>query len=275
MRDPGGDAAGVRLIKVIGSLPMVAGLQPICPSETPCKCCGAPASLYGLLDFNKNCEIYRNNALEISGVPIYYHRCRECRFIFTTALDHFSKADFERYVYNDQYLLIDPDFLEAHPRHNAKLVIQLLSQAKAARILDYGGGNGTLARLLVEAGFSEVESYDPFVPRFAEKPDGRFDCVICFEVLEHSTDPSRTLLDITEMLTDTGIILLSTLLQPGDIDSQGLGWWYAAPRNAHVSLYSPASLEKLARSAGFQLHSLDQSYHVLYRNNATLLPQTA
>jgi SAM-dependent methyltransferase len=249
---------------------MVSSLQPICARETPCKCCGAPAALYGLIDFNKNCEIYRKNALGISGVPIYYHRCPECRFIFTTALDHFSKVDFERHVYNDQYPLIDPDYQDARPRHNATLVTRLLSQAKPTRILDYGGGNGMLAALLLEAGFSEVKTYDPFVPRFAEKPDGLFDCVICFEVLEHSTDPSRTVKDITEMLTDTGIILLGTLLQPGDIDSHGLAWWYAAPRNAHVSLYSAASLEELARSAGFQVHSLDQSYHVLYRNQGTL-----
>jgi Methyltransferase domain len=247
---------------------MTSALQPICATEAPCKCCGAPASLYGLLDFNKNCEIYRKNPFGISGVPIYYHRCPECHFIFTTALDHFTKEDFERYVYNDQYPLIDPDYQEARPRHNAALVTQLLAQAKPARILDYGGGNGTLANLLLEVGFSEVRTYDPFVPCFAETPAGLFDCVICFEVLEHATDPSRTLRNITEVLTDTGIILLSTLLQPADIDTLGLSWWYAAPRNAHVSLYSTASLGKLAGSAGFQVHSLDQSYHVLYRHGS-------
>ena len=243
--------------------------------ETPCKCCGAAASLYGLLDFNKNCEIYRNNALDIAGVPIYYHRCPECRFIFTTALDHFSKADFERYVYNEQYPLIDPDYKEARPRHNAKVVARLLDQAPPARILDYGGGNGTLAELLLEAGFSDVTTYDPFVRRFDSRPDGLFDCVICFEVLEHSTDPSKTLRDIAGMLTYSGLILISTLLQPDDIDSQGLAWWYAAPRNAHVSLYSSASLEKLARSTGFQVHSLDQSYHVLVRADRVLVPAFA
>ena len=253
---------------------MTSALQPICATETPCKCCGAPASLYGLLDFNKNCEIYRQNPFGISGVPIYYHRCPECLFIFTTALDHFAKEDFERYVYNDQYPLIDPDYQEARPRHNAKVVTELLAQAKPACILDYGGGNGTLANLLLEAGFSEVRTYDPFVPCFAEKPAGLFDCVICFEVLEHSTNPCRTLLDITSMLTDTGIILLSTLLQPNDIDTLGLSWWYAAPRNAHVSLYSMASLGKLSGSAGFQVHSLDQSYHVLYRHGAALAQST-
>jgi SAM-dependent methyltransferase len=251
----------------------LAFLEPICAREARCKRCAAPASLYGLLDFNKNCEIYRKNALGISGVPIYYHRCPECRFIFTTALDHFSNDDFERHVYNDQYLLIDPDFPEARPRHNATLVTRLLAQAKSARILDYGGGNGKFAELLREDGFSDVTTYDPFVSRFEQKPQGRFDCVICFEVLEHSTAPAQTLNDITLMLTDTGIILLSTLLQPGDIDRQGLAWWYAAPRNAHVSLYSAASLERLARQAGFQVHSLDQSYHVFYRHTAALVSQ--
>ena len=114
-----GWAAGLRApvgpVEEIRGVPIVRSFAPICARETPCKCCGAAASLYGLLDFNKNCEIYRNNALDIAGVPIYYHRCPECRFIFTTALDHFSKADFERYVYNEQYPLIDPDYKEARP----------------------------------------------------------------------------------------------------------------------------------------------------------------
>ena len=63
---------------------MNAALQAVCPWKLPASAAGR-RRLYGLLDFNKNCEIYRNNALGISGVPIYYHRCPECRFIFTTA----------------------------------------------------------------------------------------------------------------------------------------------------------------------------------------------
>ena len=194
-----------------------------------------------------------------------------CGFIFTTALDHFTQDDFERFVYNDEYPLIDPDYEDARPRGNATLVGRLLSEAKFARILDYGGGNGKLAGFLREAGFLDVQTYDPFVPEFASKPTGLFDFVICFEMLEHSTDPMQTLTDLIGCLTDSGIILISTLLQPADIDRQGLSWWYAAPRNAHISLYSAASLGKLVERVGFQLHSLDQSYHVLYRQNVNLV----
>ena len=81
---------------------MNSGLRPVFAKETPCKCCGALAFLYGVVDFHKNCEIYRRNVLEISGVPIYYHRCPECGFIFTTAFDHFTNEDFQQYVYNER-----------------------------------------------------------------------------------------------------------------------------------------------------------------------------
>ena len=80
----------------------------------------------------------------------------------------------------------------------------------------------------------------------------------------------ETLGEMIACLTDSGIILLSTLLQPADIEHQGLSWWYAAPKNAHVSLYSASSLEKLVAPFGFQVHSLDQSYHVVYRQNGNM-----
>lgn len=244
---------------------MNAELRPICPKEMPCKCCGAVACLYGVVDFHKNCEIIRPKILELSGVPIYYYRCSECRFMFTTAFDHFTKADFQRYIYNDEYPLVDPDYQEARPRETAALLCGLFSGARPQRILDYGGGNGTLAELLRAAGFSQVDTYDPFVARFAAKPPHRYDCVVSFEVAEHSTDPKRTFADMNEFLMDPGVIIFSTLLQPADIEQNALNWWYAGPRNGHVSLYSKASLEKVVQPFGFKLGSFNDNLHVLVR----------
>jgi SAM-dependent methyltransferase len=244
---------------------MVATLQPICVREAQCKCCGATALPYGVVDFNKNCEIYRHNALGVSGVPIYYHRCSACRFIFTTAFDHFTHEDFQSHIYNEEYPLIDPDYQVARPQGNADLVNRLFSIAKPKRVLDYGGGNGVFADALRAAGFPHVETYDPFVEHYSARPAGSFDCVICFEVVEHSTDPARIFADMDEFLTDPGLILFSTLVQPADIDQQGLNWWYAGPRNAHVSLYTKESLASVVRPLGFQLGSFSESYHILYR----------
>jgi 2-polyprenyl-3-methyl-5-hydroxy-6-metoxy-1,4-benzoquinol methylase len=84
-------------------------------------------------------------------------------------------------------------------------------------------------------------------------------------VLEHSTDPARALAEMNELVEPTGLILFSTMLQPAEIDRLGLNWWYAGPRNGHVSLYSRSSLEKLVQPLGFQLGSFNENYHVLYR----------
>ena len=244
---------------------MRSGLQAVCARQTRCKCCGAQAFPYGVVDFHKNCEIYRRKVLEISGVPIYYHRCPGCRFIFTTAFDEFTHEDFRRYVYNEEYLLVDPDYPDARPRANAAVLYHLFSGARPRCILDYGGGQGVLAELLQAAGFPQVDTYDPFVPRYAARPTDRFDCVVSFEVVEHSTDPARAFAEMNDCLTDKGLILFSTLLQPIDIDVQGLNWWYAGPRNGHVSLYSRASLEKVVQPLGFKLGSFNENLHVLYR----------
>jgi SAM-dependent methyltransferase len=244
---------------------MNSGLHAICSLEAPCKCCGAVALLYGVVDFHKNCEIYRRRVLDLSGIPVYYHRCPVCQFIFTTAFDHFTSDDFQSYIYNKEYLQVDPDYPEARPRSNAAFLSSLFSVVRPRRILDYGGGNGTLAESLRAAGFAQVNTYDPFVPRHAERPAGRFDCVVSFEVVEHSTDPARSFADLNDSLMDPGLILFSTLLQPADIDQQGLNWWYAGPRNGHVSLYSRASLAKVVRRFGLKLGSFSESMHVLYR----------
>ncbi len=244
---------------------MDSEFQAICTRETQCKCCGAVAYLYGVVDFHKNCEIYRRRVLDLSGIPVYYHRCTVCRLIFTTAFDHFTKDDFRRNIYNEEYLLVDPDYPEQRPRSNAAILSSLFSGVRPRRILDYGGGNGCLAELLRGAGFSQVSTYDPFVPGHADKPDGRFDLVVSFEVAEHSTTPARSFAEMNELLEDPGLILFSTLLQPADIDRQGLNWWYAGPRNGHVSLYSRASLATVVRPFGLKFRSFNDSMHLLYR----------
>jgi SAM-dependent methyltransferase len=245
---------------------MSSGLQAICTKQSFCKCCGAPAFPYGVVDFHKNCEMHRRKVLDISGVPIYYHRCSACQFIFTTAFDHFTKENFLEHVYNEDYIVVDPDYREQRPRGNAALLCKLFSDARPRRVLDYGGGNGALADALRAAGFPEAETYDPFVSRHSARPLGRFDCVVSFEVLEHSTDPARTIADINEFLADPGLILFSTLVQPPDIDIQGLNWWYAGPRNGHVSLYTRTSLAILGQPFGFTCGSFNDNVHVFFRD---------
>jgi 2-polyprenyl-6-hydroxyphenyl methylase/3-demethylubiquinone-9 3-methyltransferase len=244
---------------------MTVELRPITAQQAPCKCCGAAANLYGVVDFNKHCEIVRQKGFQFSGIPIYYYQCRECQFLFTTAFDHFTKEDFLRHIYNDEYILVDPDYKEYRPRVNAALLCKLFANEKPRRMLDYGGGEGLLASFLRTAGFPQVDTYDPFVPRFAERPPHRYDCIVCFEVVEHTPDPKRTFAEINDLLAHSGLVVFSTFIQPANLPQMGLNWWYAGPRNGHVSLYSNASMVKLIQPYGFAFASFNENLHVLYR----------
>ncbi len=242
-------------------------LKPALAVPLPCKICDAPASLYGVVDFNKSCSQPRGSAL--AGVPVYYRRCDGCGFVFTDAFDDWSPADFNAHIYNDGYLAADPDYKETRPRANAAMVEQMFGPSKAQlRVLDYGGGNDTLCSDLRAAGFAAAVTYDPFVPKHAERPTGKFDLVTCFETLEHMPNPVSGIGSILESLADPGLVLFSTQLQPApkDMALLNVNWWYIAPRNGHVSIFSPAALTIAWRRHGFTVVSCNDNLHAAFRN---------
>ena len=238
---------------------------PMVAAQSRCKCCDAQAELYGVVDFHKNCEVIRRKVLALAGIPIYYYRCPACAFIFTTAFDDFTKDDFHRWIYNDEYVLVDPDYKTLRPQANARFLSQVFASGKPQRMLDYGGGNGLLAELLRTNGFSDVITYDPFNPLFAVLPEDHFDCIVSFEVAEHSPDPVSTFAEMNKLLKNPGVIFFSTLVQPQNIDQIGLNWWYAGPRNGHVSLFSRVSLATVAQRFGLKFGSMNDNFHVLFR----------
>ncbi len=194
---------------------MNSGLQAICAEQAACKCCGASAFPYGVVDFHKNCEINRRKVLDISGVPIYYHRCPACRFIFTTAFDHFTKDDFLRHIYNEEYLLVDPDYRESAAAGNADLLCRPVLRAPGRGASSTTGA--ATAPWRIGSAPRASRGSRPTTPSsrdYSDRPADRFDCVVSFEVVEHSTDPERTFADMNEFLADPGLIVFSTLLQP-------------------------------------------------------------
>lgn len=228
-----------------------------------CKICGVPSPLFGVVDFHKSCIEAQGKRLAFSGYPVYYRRCPQCAFTFTTAFDTWEWDDFRAHIYNDDYIVVDPDFVELRPASNAHLIAGSFPDAKTSlRILDYGGGNGVLAARLREAGFSAT-TYDPYSV-LNELPGERFDLVTCFEVLEHVPTPQETVARLVALLKQPGAILFSTLLQPKEFAAMGLNWWYAGPRNGHVSLYSSQSLALLFQPHGMKVASFGDNLHLAY-----------
>ena len=238
----------------------------IAPPSAPCKICDAPAALYDLVDFNKHCAVDHGVSLPPAGIPIYYHRCARCAFIFTIAFDDWQPADFIRHIYNADYETVDPDFKQRRPQVNAAVIAQMLgADNRELAVFDYGGGGGEFAGYLRAAGFANTQSYDPFYDDKTIAEAEPVNVVTCFEVFEHAHDPHRLVADITALLDVDGIVVFSTLLQPDDIAELKLSWWYAGPRNGHVSLFSAAALEALWRPFGFRVGHSGPNMHIAFR----------
>lgn len=233
--------------------------------ELACPVCGGTCTSLGSVDFNKNCEEARGRKLRDSGVLIEYVSCDDCAFSFAPEFASWSFSDFEQRIYNQNYEMVDPDYKLVRPAGNAAMVHALLGSASVTH-LDYGGGSGLLSAQLRDKGWVS-RTYDPFVDRSARVEDlGTFDLVTAFEVFEHVPDVDALFANLSRLVRNDGLIFFSTMLSDGEIvRGKPLTWWYAAPRNGHISLFSAQSLRISLGKHGLQFASASPNLHLAYR----------
>ena len=228
-----------------------------------CPICKQACALLDTVDFSKSCEESRGKHLPASGISIEYMLCDHCGFCFAPEMAKWPLEEFKEKIYNDDYAHVDPDYLSIRPLANAQMIQSGLPAARTAvRHLDYGGGNGLMAQTLKAKGWNS-SSYDPFVDRDTRIADmGKFDLITAFEVFEHVPDVQGLMKQLQTLLAPSGMILFSTLCTDGNIrkDSK-LTWWYASPRNGHISLFSRNSLAVLGRQYGFNFGSHNTNLH--------------
>lgn len=240
---------------------VIGGYAPVC------KICGAQTQPFDVVDLEKSCS---GLAARLSGVSIYYFHCENCGLVFTDFFDSFTPTDWRTVIYNDDYYDVhDPEYEETRPAWNTLQVAAVTGGPAGIIGLDYGGGNGRTAELLRRRGFV-YESYDPYgLSDLTAERRKSYNFCSAFEVAEHTGDPVGMMADIVERCTDGPlIVLIGTLALDGHIaDPIRLNWWYAAPRNGHITLFSRRALATLGERFGLSLVSLNESQHVFFRGH--------
>lgn len=120
-------------------------------------------------------------------------------------------------------------------------------------VLDFGGGDGLLCRLLRDYGLDCYVADKYSSPRYAqgysEPSFNAPDLMTAFEVLEHFADPR---IELDALFSRNPKVLLAST---GIYERQPRDWWYLSPESGqHVFFYSLDALTYVAGRYGYRLN---------------------
>jgi hypothetical protein len=181
----------------------------------------------------------------------HFFGCDACGLVFADPVSH-PDPDAERAIYD--WHRNDP----ADQRYRAFLT--RVAEPLLARLrpgmegLDFGAGPGpTLSVMLEEAGMT-MAVYDPFYAADEGVLARRYDFVTCTEVVEHFHHPARDWTRLAGLVRPGGWLAVMTRMAP---DRAGFSRWHYKNDPTHVSFYTPAVMDWLARRLGLSIRLLE------------------
>lgn len=244
-------------------------LPPVVPPTT-CKVCRqGPVLRRGAVDFNKVAA--SPPPFPHAGIAVEYWQCTQCGFAWAPAFDDWNDAQFHEHIYNDGIRLVETE-ANAHERTNNifGFMQQWFAKVPLGRTLDYGCGPGKLVERLRGAGF-DAAGYDRFYDGFETPPQGQFDVITCFEVMEHINRIDTTIEDMIRFLAPDGLLILGTFLADKPMD---LDWWYCSPRSGHISFWTFRALSIAFHRYKLNVASDGRLFHFVFPDAAKPKIQT-
>ena len=193
-------------------------------------------------------------------IPYLYIRCNSCNVIWCDTMIDWTPDQFGKMCYNEKYVRYDGDIENPHgnrPNFHVKLFQKTLQAFKSKRVLDYGCGKGFAVQRLRRDEFMDIHGYDPYYGN-STMPDGMFDAITMFEVLEHVYNPIEVLTNLKARLNTGGIIYASTDVT--DRMKEVKSDYYTCPRVGHILLHSYQSLAYIAEKTGFNIVHMPLDY---------------
>jgi 2-polyprenyl-3-methyl-5-hydroxy-6-metoxy-1,4-benzoquinol methylase len=107
-------------------------------------------------------------------------------------------------------------------------ITEWIKATGSSTVVDYGGGFGTLARMIAETSPDiSVSIYEPHPSQFAVSRSAEFenitlvetlgsdyDCLVCTDVLEHVPDPLKNFSDMVGSVKENGHLIIANAFSP-------------------------------------------------------------
>lgn len=232
-------------------------------------------------DLNQSCRYCNSNDIKaykkIDDCLIYF--CKQCHLLFTAGrtADVTNSVNKEWYTegYISRYLKKAPDL----KKRFAKQISEIELTKKGGNLLDVGCGVGLFLESMIETARFKWKLYGEDINerlireakiRLSRKVSnlslGRltslsfrkdfFDCVTCFDVLEHDSQLESTLKEIRKILRSSGLLIIQS---PNQFSVMaylcGAAWdWWAIPD--HIFHFNPRSLSSILKRQGFHIRKI-------------------
>ena len=201
-------------------------------------------------------------------------RCSGCTLVYVDATldraaleDLYGRDYYEGAVFDDY--LGERELRLASARGRVR---QLMSVAPSGRLLDVGCAAGYFLHAASERYDVTGVEVSAFAAAYARREfgahvftgeifdapleDDQFDLVTMWDVLEHVTDPGRVLGEIARVTRPDGLLVITTGNVDGPLARRDLEGWNLMTPPAHLTFFSPRTIEPLLVRSGFQVERL-------------------
>jgi Methyltransferase domain len=201
------------------------------PGTDICRLCGGPAS-------------GQFSRLVLGRHTVEYFKCRDCMSLQAEEPYWLESA------YTNSLAALDTGAAQRN-LSNLGAVTMVARMLGMRNILDFGGGDGFLCRLLRDYGFNcylaDKYAKASYAQGFTEPDFAHPDLMLAFEVFEHFARPAQ---DLDALFAYKPAALLATTEL---YDGQNETWWYLTPETGqHIFFYSPQAVRLIAERHGYR-----------------------
>ena len=184
-------------------------------------------------------------------------KCRRCGLEFTHPMP--TKRCLENF-YNNQYydFRAQNKVTKRNAVRNLNFLQNEFSLSPISKILDYGCGNNMFVEICRQNDILNSFGYDQYIGGIEDEKrinrslstEKKWEVITLWGVLEHLPSPAETLSILKKMLTENGLIVLTTIYIEGKIPFQ-----HKPPE--HTLYFTKQSLKELADSVGLSILRFD------------------